>query len=284
MTRSSVNASSVDGSQRVLDDEELELAHEIIAKYPNPRSAMLPLLFLVQSVEGYVTEPGMREVAGLLGLTPAQVLAVASFYTMLKKRPQGDYLVSVCRNISCTHRGARKIIAAFEERLGVPVDGTTGDGRFTLETAECLATCDGAPSIQINYEDFYDLTLDKVDGLVGSLERGEEVRSARGAAVRTATEIAREVALTGMSLPDAPENLRTVAGEVPAADMAPSHRPAEHGGSDRVAPVHQPAERHDPTERPGAPGYEPDLEPSEGSSTEEMKDSGGRPPQEEENR
>src|SRR5688500_5022728 len=85
-------------------------AEAIAAKYPNSRSALLPLLFLVQSVEGYVTDEGMREVAEILDLEPAQVLSSGSFYTMLKRKPQGEYLVSVCRNISCTHLGARKVI------------------------------------------------------------------------------------------------------------------------------------------------------------------------------
>src|SRR5918994_4476502 len=108
-------------------------ADRIVAKYPNARSATLPLLFLVQSIEGFVTEQGMREVGALLGLTPAQVLAAGSFYTMLKRRPQGEYLISVCRNTSCTHRGARKVIRALEEHLGIEPGETTEDGLITLE-------------------------------------------------------------------------------------------------------------------------------------------------------
>src|SRR5918999_2923943 len=100
----------------VLSDEMRDIARQIVAKYPNPRSATLPLLFLVQSQEGYVTEAGMREVGEIIGITSAQVLATASFYTMLKKRPQGEYLISICRNISCTHLGARELIAKVEER------------------------------------------------------------------------------------------------------------------------------------------------------------------------
>src|SRR5918912_4056016 len=145
----------IDNPGRVLHGELRREAERIVAKYPNSRSATLPLLFLVQSVEGYVSDAGMRDVADLLGLTPAQVLASASFYTMLKKRPQGDYLISVCRNLSCTHLGGRKIATALADRLGIEIGETTPDGKFTLETAECLATCDGAPSMQGNYEDFY---------------------------------------------------------------------------------------------------------------------------------
>jgi NADH-quinone oxidoreductase subunit E len=214
----------------VLNDDLRAVAHRLIARYPNKRSAVLPLLFLVQSVEGYVTENGMKEVAELLGLTSAQVLAAASFYTMLKKRPQGEYLVSVCRNISCTHRGARKVISALEEHLGVEAGGTTADAKFSLETAECLATCDGAPAIQVNYEDFYNLTPEKAVEICERLARDEEVRSERGDPVLTSKEISYQTATAGLRIPSgemAPE--RTIGGESPRADTAPGFRPKEPG-------------------------------------------------------
>ena len=213
------------GHARVLDEETRALADRIVAKYPNKRSAALPLLFLVQSVEGHVTETGMREVAGILGLTPAEVLATGSFYTMLKKKPTGEYLVSVCRNISCTHMGARRIFDALEEHLGIEPGETTPDGRFTLEAAECLATCDGAPSIQVNYEDFYKVTPSSVVDIVDRLARGDEVLSERGAAVKTHKEIAAETATAGLVSPDATEHGRTIGGESPRADAAPGMRP-----------------------------------------------------------
>ena len=185
---------------KVRDDVEA-----IVATYPNPRSAILPLLFLVQSVEGYVTEDGMRDVGEVLDLTPAEVLAVTSFYTMLKQTPQGDYLVSVCRNISCTHRGARKVLRACEERLGISAGETTPDGRFSLEAAECLATCDGAPSLQVNYEDFYDVTPAQATELLDKLEHGYPVTSVWGERVRTHKEVARETALAGATHSVKPE-------------------------------------------------------------------------------
>ena len=218
----------------VLSSEDRAVAEQIVAKYPNSRSAALPLLFLVQSVQGHVTDEGMREVAEILGLTPAQVLATASFYTMLKKRPQGDYLVSVCRNISCTHLGARRVIAAAEKELGIETGETTDDGRFSLEAAECLGTCDGAPSMQINYEDFYKVTPDEVIELIGRLRDGEEVRSVRGEVVKTSTEIARETALAGVrrESEDLVHAARTVGGESQPTDMAPGFRPRVEGESD----------------------------------------------------
>jgi NADH-quinone oxidoreductase subunit E len=223
--------SARDGNRAtIFDDEARRVAEQIIAKYPNKRSAVLPLLFLAQSIEGYVTEAGMRTVGDLLDLTPAEVLAAASFYTMLKKRPQGDYLISICRNISCTHLGARGVIRAAEEHLGIEAGGTTDDGKFSLETAECLATCDGAPAMQINYEDFYGVTGDEVVSMIESLRRGDEVRSVRGERIKTAKEIARETATAGVLIPVGPaERGRTIGGESPRVDTAPGFRPKERG-------------------------------------------------------
>lgn len=218
----------------VLDDAGRREAEAIVAKYPNPRSAVLPLLFLVQSVEGYVTETGMREVAGILGLTPAQVLASCSFYTMLKRRPQGEYLISVCRNLACTHRGGRDVVARLERHLGIEIGETTPDGRFSLEVAECLATCDGAPSLQINYEDFYGMAPDLAVELVDRIARGEDVRSERGQPIKSSREISHETATAGLRRSAAGvEQMRTLGGETPRPDTAPGTRPPVKGVGDR---------------------------------------------------
>ena len=219
---------------RVLTGELRRTAEHIVARYPNPRSACLPLLFLVQSVEGYVSEQGMREIADILRLTPAEVLATGSFYTMIKKRPQGDYLVSICRNISCTHLGARNIIRELEERLGVELGETTPDGKITLEAAECLATCDGAPSMQVNYEDFYGISSDETVDLVERLRRGEEVRGARGERVKTFKEVSFETATAGLRSPgSAGDSFQpTFGGESMRSESGPGFRPKEPGGAD----------------------------------------------------
>jgi NADH-quinone oxidoreductase subunit E len=226
-----MSQTSQETPRRVLDGELRREAERIIAKYPNSRSATLPLLFLVQSVDGYVSDAGMREVAEMLGLTPAQVLASASFYTMLKKRPQGEYLISVCRNLSCTHLGGRKLAIALAERLNIEVGETTPDGKFTLETAECLATCDGAPSIQVNYEDFYRMTPVEAIEIIDKLERGEVVLSVRGDVVRTSKQIAHETATAGLRVPGTAgdHSARTIGGEVPRPDTAPGFRPPVTG-------------------------------------------------------
>lgn len=210
----------------VLTGELRATAEAIVAKYPNPRSAVLPLLFLVQSAEGHVTDEGMRDVAELLGLTPAEILASGSFYTMLKRRPTGEYLLSVCRNITCTHVGARAVVAALEDRLGIGPGETTADGRFTLEAAECLATCDGAPSMQVNYEDFYRVTPEAATELVDRIERGDDVRSVAGERVKTHKEISYEIATAGLRRPRSDAGpQRTVGGETPPRDFAPGTRP-----------------------------------------------------------
>jgi NADH-quinone oxidoreductase subunit E len=214
---------------QVLTGESRAVAESIVAKYPNRRSAALPLLFLVQSLEGHVTERGMKEVAEILGLTSAEVLATASFYTMLRKRPTGEYLISVCRNISCTHLGARKVFEALEQHLGIPTGETTPDGKFTLESAECLATCDGAPSMQVNYEDFYAVAPEDAIAIVEQLRRGDDVQSVRSQPVKTHKEIAFETATAGLREPQRREHARLIGGESPRHDTAPGFRPKQPG-------------------------------------------------------
>src|SRR3954447_18402075 len=131
-------------------------AKEIIARYPEgkERSALLPLLHLVQSEEGYVSPAGVSFCADQLGITRAQVGAVATFYTMYKRKPTGDWLVSVCTNTMCGVLGGDRNYQALSEYLGVGHDETTADGKITLEHAECLAACDYAPVMTVNYEFF----------------------------------------------------------------------------------------------------------------------------------
>src|SRR3954466_16385462 len=137
-------------------DETYQRAKEIMARYPEgrERSALLPLLHLVQSEEGYVSPEGVTFCAQQLGLTRAQVGAVATFYTMFKRRPAGDWLVSVCTNTMCNVLGGQEGYDTLTEVLGVGHQETTADGTITLEHAECLAACDYGPVMTVNY-DFY---------------------------------------------------------------------------------------------------------------------------------
>src|SRR5215216_6202268 len=177
-------------------EETREKARAIMARYPagRERSALLPMLHLVQAEQGYVSPEGMAFCAEMLGITRAQVAAVATFYTMYKRRPAGDWLVSVCTNTMCGVLGGDKAFQALSEYLGVGHDETTGDGKITLEHAECLAACDYAPVMTVNYEFF-----DKVDAgtaldIVRRLQAGERPQPTRGARLCTFREISLQLA------------------------------------------------------------------------------------------
>jgi NADH-quinone oxidoreductase subunit E len=177
-------------------DELRDRARAIIALYPEgkERSALLPLLHLVQSVEGRVTTRGVAFCAELLGLTKANVGAVATFYTMYKRRPTGDWLVSVCTNTMCGMMGGDKTFAALSEYLGVGNDETTTDGKITLEHAECLAACDYAPVMTVNYEFFNEVDEDKAIDIVKRLQDGARPQPDRGAPLCTLREIEFQLA------------------------------------------------------------------------------------------
>jgi NADH-quinone oxidoreductase subunit E len=177
-----------------LTDETRVAAREIVARYPRPRSALLPMLHLVQSEEGYVTPEGVRFCAEELGLTKAEVGAVATFYTMYKRRPTGEFLVSVCTNTLCDVLGGQEIYETLSEQLGVGHDQTTADGRITLEHAECLAACDYAPVVTVNYEFFDQQTTESASELVEELRAGRRPLPTRGAPLCTFKEIGRQLA------------------------------------------------------------------------------------------
>jgi NADH-quinone oxidoreductase subunit E len=165
-----------------LTEETREEARQLMARYPKPRSALLPMLHLVQSVEGYVTPDGIGMCADLLGLTKAEVGAVATFYTMYKRRPVGDYHVGVCTNTLCAVMGGDEIYAALKDHLGVEgQDAVTDDGKVSLEHIECNAACDYAPVVMVNWEFFDNQTPESARALVDDLRSGNPVRPTRGA-------------------------------------------------------------------------------------------------------
>jgi NADH-quinone oxidoreductase subunit E len=181
-------------TERALDeifDDGIEAkAKDLIARYPMSRSALLPLLHLVQSVQGYVSQEGIAFCAAQLDLSDAEVSAVATFYTMYKRRPCGEHLVSVCTNTLCAAMGGEAIYKKLQTHLGsedAPLGqeetaGTPGEpGSITLEHAECLAACDLAPVLQVNYEYFDNQTPDKAVALVDALQAGKKPAPTRGA-------------------------------------------------------------------------------------------------------
>lgn len=169
-------------------------AREIIARYPDSRSALLPLLHLVQSEEGHVTRTGMQFCADMLHLTTAEVTAVATFYTMYRRRPSGDYQVGVCTNTLCAVMGGDAIFEALQEHLGVGNGETTDDGKVTLEHIECNAACDFAPVVMVNWEFFDNQTVQSAKRMVDDLRAGAPVSPTRGAPLCTFKETARILA------------------------------------------------------------------------------------------
>jgi len=191
------------------DDTQAEM-RGIMARYPHARSALLPMLHLVQAEEGYVTPEGIELCADLLGLSTAEVSAVATFYSMYKRRPVGDYLVGVCTNTLCAIMGGDAIFAGLKEHLDVGNDETTADGVVTLEHIECNAACDYAPVVMVNWEFFDNQTVSSAKDVVDRLRAGEEVVSTRGPKVCRFRDVERVLA----GFPDG------LAGEGPSAGPA----------------------------------------------------------------
>ncbi|QKT08981.1 NADH-quinone oxidoreductase subunit NuoF [Gordonia sp. X0973] len=179
-------------------------AAPIIARYPQSRSALLPLLHLVQSHDGYLTKAGIGFCADQLGMTRAQVAAVATFYSMYRLSPTGDYLVGVCTNTTCAVMGGDEILATLSEHLGIEPGETTADGRITLEHVECNAACDFAPVVMVNWEFFDDQSPRSSVELVDDLRAGVEVAPSRGAPTLCSFRKVSRL-LAGADTPTAPD-------------------------------------------------------------------------------
>ena len=156
-----------------LTEENVRLAREIIGRYPKPRSATIPLLHLAQEQDGYVTNAAMEHIGELVGATSAEVYGTASFYEMFKFEPVGKYLINICGTMSCALMGAEELMHHAEDRLGIHMGGTTPDGLFTLEKAECQAACTEAPCLQVNYRYRFRVTAENFDTLIDQLQAGE---------------------------------------------------------------------------------------------------------------
>lgn len=153
-----------------LSESAVKEIKDIITRYPVRRSAVMPALYVVQKEYGYIAEEGMREVAMILGLRPAQVFEVATFYTMYNKRPVGKYHVQVCTNIACSLLEAEHIVDLLSRKLGIRVKETTPDRMFTLSTVECLGSCGTAPMMQVNDTYYENLTEERIEDILSSLK------------------------------------------------------------------------------------------------------------------
>ncbi len=198
-------------------------AANLIGRYPESRSALLPMLHLVQSVEGHVSQAGVQFCADQLALSTAEVSAVVTFYTMYKRKPCGEHLVSVCTNTLCAVLGGDAIYKTLQEHLGEDgrplkhedTAGTPGEtGSITLEHAECLAACDLGPVLQVNYEFYDNQTPDSAVALVDALRRGERPAPTRGAPLTSLRDV--ELQLAGFF----PEDEATYRSEVDGPSAA----------------------------------------------------------------
>jgi NADH-quinone oxidoreductase subunit E len=156
-----------------LNPESLDIAHEILARYPVKKSALIPLLHLAQEQDGWVSDDAMEHIADLVDCTPAEVVGTCTFYEMFKRKPVGRYMVNVCTNISCQLLGGEELLHHAEHSLGVKAGGTTRDGLFTIEDVECIAACTEAPCLQINYRYFHKITTDEFDEVIADIRAGK---------------------------------------------------------------------------------------------------------------
>ena len=177
-----------------LPDETVEELRQLAARYPQKRSALLPMLHLVQSVEGRVTPAGIEACAEILEISDAEVSGVATFYTMYKRKPVGRHHVGVCTTALCAVMGGDAVLKTLQDHLGVGNDETTADGQITLEHLECNAACDYAPVVMVNWEFFDTMTPTSAVELVDALRAGEEVHSPRGARITSWREAERVLA------------------------------------------------------------------------------------------
>lgn len=229
---------STESKERYAADVEAQLrtdAAQIIARYPQKRSALLPMLHLVQSVDGYVTGRGIDLCAELLDLTEAEVSGVATFYTQYKRHPSGKYAIGVCTNTLCAVMGGDEIWDTVSQHLGIDHDETTADGLITLERIECNAACDYAPVVMANWEFFDNQTPASVLQLVDDLRAGKDVAPTRGPdRLSSFKEISRTLA--GFS--DGLANQGVGAGPASLVGLEVAH------ARGWVAPAYPPASNH----------------------------------------
>ncbi len=146
--------------------EKIDHIEKLAARYPDRRSVLLPVLWMVQREEGWISDDSMREVAKVVGVTPAEVYEVVSFYTMFQQQPVGRHLICVCDTLPCAIRGAFEVSAYIQGKLGIKQGGTTSDGRFTLQHVECIGACSEAPAMLVDEDLHGNLTPERIDTIL----------------------------------------------------------------------------------------------------------------------
>jgi NADH-quinone oxidoreductase subunit E len=160
--------------------EQISIMDSIITRYPRKRSAIMPLLHYVQSIDGYVTNEGIELIGQKLELATAEVTAVSTFYTQYKSKPVGEYHVGICTNTLCAVMGGDLIFDAVKEHLGIENDGVTSDGKVSVEHIECNAACDYAPVVMVNWEFYDNQTVQSAKDLVDGARAGNPPAPTRG--------------------------------------------------------------------------------------------------------
>ena len=177
-----------------IDEATLAELRDLAGRYPQARSALLPMLHLVQSVDGRISPAGIEACAQVLGISTAQVSGVATFYTMYRRRPGGKHHVGVCTTALCAVMGGDTLLEKVAAKLGIEPDETTADGTFSLERIECNAACDFAPVMMVNWEFMDNMTPAKAEALIDDLAAGRDVASTRGATITSWREAERVLA------------------------------------------------------------------------------------------
>jgi NADH-quinone oxidoreductase subunit E len=189
----------------VFEGRAMDEAQAIVARYPKgrERSAVMPLLYLGQSLEGMVSREALQEIGVLLGITTAEVEAVATFYSMYRLRPTGTHVVNVCTNLACKLRGAEEVYEAAHRAAGMEHgQEVSDDGRLTVHEEECLGVCDFAPAVQINFANHDAVTPERMGELIAALRAGEVPEPSRGPAFASFGAASR--ALAGLEEVPAP--------------------------------------------------------------------------------
>ncbi|MET0900592.1 MAG: NADH-quinone oxidoreductase subunit NuoE [Mycobacterium sp.] len=253
-------------------------ADAIVGRYPHPRSALLPMLHLVQAEDGCLTAAGIAFCANRLQLTEAEVTAVATFYSMYRRTPTGRYLVGVCTNTLCAIMGGDAILEALENHLGIHAGQTTADGAVTLDHVECNAACDYAPVVMVNWEFYDNQTPSSARELADSLAAAEPLAPSRGAPLCTFAETGR--ILAGLTEPAAEATgpgPATLAG-LRVAGRLGMQAPGAGGGQSEPADTETPVSdtdaaaesaRDEPAPAPSATvPTEPDTEETDPAATD----------------
>ncbi len=174
---SRIDASDLDTN---ITQENIDEMKQIVARYPQPRSALIPMLHYIQSVDGKVSDAGVKIAAELTGITEAQVSGVATFYTQFHRKRAGEHHVGICTTALCAVMGGDILFDQVSKKLGIQNGETTEDGKFSLERLECNAACDFAPVMMVNWEFMDNMTPEKADQILDDLAAGKEVHSTRG--------------------------------------------------------------------------------------------------------